>query len=69
MIHVMRAQIYGQLGRAEAAAALARLDELYPGFSLDAAAQEYGLWHTSRELIEHAIEGLRKAGVPGGTWN
>ena len=68
--HVMGAQIYGQLDRTEeAAAALARLDELYPGFSLDAAAQEYGLWHISPELIKHAIEGLRKAGVPAGTWN
>ncbi len=68
--HVMRVQINGQLGRSSAAAdALARLRELYPGFSLDAARQEYKLWHLSDELIEHAIEGLRKAGVPDGTWN
>lgn len=68
--HVMRVQINGQLGRtSKAAEALARLRELYPGFSLDAARQEYKLWHISDELIEQAIEGLRKAGVPDGTWN
>ncbi|MDP6952988.1 MAG: hypothetical protein QGF53_09540, partial [Alphaproteobacteria bacterium] len=68
--HLMRVQINGQLGRISAASeALDRLRELYPGFSLDAARQEYKLWHISDELIEQAIDGLRKAGVPDGTWN
>ncbi len=68
--HVMRVQINGQLGRArEASEALERLRELYPGFSLDAAREEYKLWQISDELIEQAIDGLRKAGVPDGTWN
>jgi TolB-like protein/class 3 adenylate cyclase len=64
------AQIHGQLGNLdEARAAAAKLEELYPGFSLDAARSEYAVWNMSEDIVERAVEGLRKAGVPEGTWN
>lgn len=67
---IVLAQIHGQLGNEEEArAAAAKLEELYPGFSLDAARAEYGVWNISGDIVERALEGLRKAGVPEGTWN
>ncbi len=67
---IMLAQIYGQLGETGAAReAVDKLAVLYPGFSLDAARDEYRVWNISDELIGRALDGLRKAGVPEGTWN
>jgi len=52
------------LGRKEEArAALGKLLELYPGFAGN-AREELGKWFYSEELVEHFIEGLRKAGLP-----
>jgi len=55
----------GYLGRAaEAAATLAELKRLRPGFSL-AFAREQLFYLESREQIEHYLEGLRRAGLKG----
>lgn len=68
--YIVLAQIHGHLGNTEEAReAVAKLEELYPGFSLDAAFSEYTVWNISGEVVERALEGLRKAGVPEGTWN
>ena len=67
---IVMAQIHGQLGnKEEARAAVDKLEDLYPGFSLDAARSEYTVWNMSGDIVERALEGLRKAGVPEGTWN
>ena len=69
-IQIVMAQIHGQLGnKEEARAAVDKLEDLYPGFSLDAARSEYTVWNMSGDIVERALEGLRKAGVPEGTWN
>ncbi len=62
--HMELASIYGQLGRKEEArAALAKLLELNPGFA-GKAREEIGKWFYSEELVEHFLDGLRKAGLP-----
>ena len=64
--HALRAAALGQLGRREdARKALQDLLALRPDFAA-AARQEYAKWYSS-ELIEHLIDGLRKAGlkIPG----
>jgi adenylate cyclase len=59
------AYTYGQLGETEnARAAVARLKELYPGFDLEKAALEHRKFSFEPSYIDHAVEGLRKAGVP-----
>jgi hypothetical protein len=61
------AAAHGQLGnRAEAEAAVARLNALNPDFA-DRAREEFEMWFASESLIESLVEGLRKAGlaVPG----
>jgi non-specific serine/threonine protein kinase len=60
--HMLLAMVYGQLGELEAASkALERLLALRPDFAL-AARGELGKW-MDPELITHAIDGLRKAGL------
>ena len=60
--HAMRAAAYGQLGQqAEAARALHDLLTLRPDFA-EAARREYAKWYDS-DLIEHVIDGLKKAGL------
>jgi TolB-like protein/DNA-binding winged helix-turn-helix (wHTH) protein len=59
------AYTYGQLGQTDNAhAAVARLKDLYPGFDLEKAAMEHRKFSFEPSYIDHAIEGLRKAGVP-----
>ena len=59
------AYTYGQLGETEnARKAVATLLELYPGFDLEKAASEHRKFSFEPSYIEHAIDGLRKAGVP-----
>ena len=54
---------YGQLGREEEArAAVTRLLELYPGFAAK-ARNDLRKWYYSEDLVEHFIDGLRKAGL------
>ena len=61
--HVAQARAYGQLDRqAEAAKSIEKLLELYPGFP-DQVRLEYRKWNWPEAAIEHAIEGLRKAGL------
>jgi TolB-like protein/DNA-binding winged helix-turn-helix (wHTH) protein/tetratricopeptide (TPR) repeat protein len=59
------AYAYGQLGEAEnARKSVAALIELYPGFDLEKAASEHRKFSFEQSYIEHALDGLRKAGVP-----
>jgi adenylate cyclase len=60
--HAARAAALGQMGQyQEARKALQELLALRPDFAT-AARQEYGKWHEP-ELIEHLLDGLRKAGL------
>ncbi len=60
--HALRAAALGQLGRLDdAQKALQELLALRPDFAAT-ARQEYAKWYDS-ELVEHLIEGLRKAGL------
>jgi len=59
------AYTYGQLGDMEnARAAVTKLLELYPGFDLEKAVTEHEKFSFERSYIDHAVDGLRKAGVP-----
>jgi TolB-like protein/tetratricopeptide (TPR) repeat protein len=61
--HMTLAAIYGQLGRPkEAGAALERLLQLSPSFE-ERAREELGKWLFEREVLEHMLEGLEKAGL------
>ncbi len=63
MTHMWRLAIYGQLGRADAAAAsLARLLELYPGFA-EYAEYELDKFNVYPGLAEHLIDGWQKGGL------
>jgi TolB-like protein len=60
--HAMHAAALGQMGRHdEARNAVQELLALRPNFAT-AARQEYAKWYSS-ELIEHVLDGLRKAGL------
>jgi hypothetical protein len=55
--------VHGQLGNGDQAAQARReLDALYPGFGSH-ARQELEKWFVEEALIEHVLEGLRKAGL------
>lgn len=54
------AALLGQLGRPEAAAALARMSEIKPGFS---ARDDLRKWNTAPDDLEHLMQGLRMAGL------
>lgn len=58
--HLLNAAALGQLGRADAKDALARLFSLKPDFS---ARFELAKWNTAPDDLEHLLEGLRKAGL------
>ncbi|WP_417425076.1 winged helix-turn-helix domain-containing tetratricopeptide repeat protein [Hoeflea sp.] len=60
--HLISAAALGQLGRAEAPDALARMHEVRPGVS---AAAEMDKWNVPAEDQTHILEGLRKAGLDG----
>jgi hypothetical protein len=61
-VPAIKAAASGQLGRRdEAQKALQEVLALRPDFAA-AARQEYAKWCDS-ELVEHLIEGLRKAGL------
>jgi tetratricopeptide (TPR) repeat protein len=61
--HVLRAAVYGQLGRkAEAREAADKLLELYPTYP-ENARDEFRKWNFPEEAIEHHLEGMRKAGL------
>ncbi len=64
--HATLAAIYGQLGEKErAGAALRELLAIRPNFAAE-VREDYGKWNEV-ELVEHLLEGLRKAGleIPG----
>ena len=59
------AAVYGQLANeAGSRQAVEKLLQLYPGFTLESAQAEYRKLNFAPDLIEHMVEGLRKAGVP-----
>lgn len=61
--HVWFAAVYGQLGaRDEAARALRDLEATYPDFGTH-ARRELGKWFRETDLIQHLLDGLRKAGL------
>jgi serine/threonine protein kinase/tetratricopeptide (TPR) repeat protein len=61
--HASLAAAYGQLGERDAArAALRELLALKPDFA-SVAREDYAKWFGSGELVEHILEGLRKAGL------
>jgi hypothetical protein len=61
--HVWFAALHGQLGNRDGAAqALRELDALYPDFGRH-ARRELGKWMTESAVVEHCLEGLRKAGL------
>jgi TolB-like protein len=62
--HVFRAAILGRLGRhAEATAAIARLQEVYPGFGMEEADIELGKHYMDAPVRQRILEGLRLAGL------
>ncbi|MGX1306442.1 TolB-like protein/cytochrome c-type biogenesis protein CcmH/NrfG [Amorphus suaedae] len=58
--HILSAAALGQLGRAEAAASLARIESLREGLS---PVDEMLKWNAHGDDLAHLIEGLRKAGL------
>ena len=63
--HQVLAPAYAQLGMAdEAAAAVATLREVYPGFSIQTMIDIHRLWNFEDDVIDRMTEGLRKAGLP-----
>jgi TolB-like protein/lipopolysaccharide biosynthesis regulator YciM len=61
--HAALAAAYGQLGAREAAqGALRELLALKPDFAV-VAREEYAKWLGPGELVEHVLDGLRKAGL------
>ena len=63
MTHVLTAMVHGQLNHeAEARAAVDQLLEVYPAFPGD-AREVFRKRNFSEDLVEHCIDGLRKAGL------
>lgn len=61
--HLLAAAAMGQLGDPGAAAALARIFELKPGFS---ARHELQKWNAAPDDMAHILDGLAKAGLRAG---
>ena len=61
------AYTYGMLGDGErAAGAVAKLQELAPGFSIGDAIEFHRMWSFQKSYLDRMAEGLRRAGLPGG---
>jgi len=59
--------VNGALGRtADASEAVAKLQELWPGFTIETAREVYRSYNFQESYIERMAEGLRKAGLPEG---
>lgn len=66
--HMTLAAVYGQLGRSrEARAAVENLLQLFPGYGAR-ARKELGKWFHEPDMLDHVLDGLRKAGlsIPNG---
>ena len=60
-----RAYTYGMLGDQEnAARAVAKLNELVPGFTMEHAIAFHRKYQFERAVLDKIVEGLRLAGVP-----
>jgi|TARA_B100000315_G_C14436057_1_gene522490 hypothetical protein len=51
---------------AAAAAAVATLGELYPGYSIQTMTDMHRLWNFEDDVIDRMADGLRVAGLPEG---
>ena len=61
--HMALAAIFGQLGRKEEAEdAMDELLRLFPDYGAQ-AREELGKWFLTADMLEHLVEGLRKAGL------
>jgi len=61
--HLVTTMALGQLGRErEAQESLSRLVELYPPIAAN-TRDDFRRWNFSEDLIDHFIDGLRKAGL------
>ena len=61
--YTLLSMTYGQLNmELEAQQAIAKLLELYPDHELN-ARNEFRIWFSEEDYIEHMIDGLRKAGL------
>jgi hypothetical protein len=57
---------YGQLGRAaEARASIEEIQRLNPNFSSATARSYVSVFYVQEKIIEHWLDGLRKAGLGG----
>jgi TolB-like protein/class 3 adenylate cyclase/Tfp pilus assembly protein PilF len=66
-LHIWRGILAGEVGDSEsAAAALASLESVYPGFTIARYRDEITYWQVTPEFMERAVAALRKAGVPEG---
>ena len=66
--YLMLAAAYGQLDMAsEATGAVATLQELWPGYTIQMMIELHQLWNYEDDAIERMADGLRKAGLPEGT--
>ena len=64
-IQSLLAAAYGQLGMAgEAASAVASLQELYPGYSIETMTEIHRQYNFEDEVVARMADGLRKAGLP-----
>jgi hypothetical protein len=63
--HQVLAAAYAQLGMAtEAADAVATVQEMYPGYSIQTMIDLHRMWNHGDDVIERMADGLRKAGLP-----
>jgi adenylate cyclase len=63
--HQVLAAAYAQLGMAtEAADAVATLQEMYPGYSIQTMIDLHRMWNHGDDVINRMADGLRKAGLP-----
>ncbi|MDP6516639.1 MAG: adenylate/guanylate cyclase domain-containing protein [Alphaproteobacteria bacterium] len=69
LLQMNLAAVFGRLGRQEdAGKALAVLNDLHPGFSIETARHEYGVKRNFEPaFLEQMLDGLRMAGLPEGT--
>lgn len=63
--YVLLSAVYAQLDMLEdASAAIARLRDLYPGYSVEIMISMHRQWQHSDDVIGRMVEGLTKAGLP-----
>ena len=62
--HILLAATHAQLGQVdEASTAIANLQKVYPGFTIETLAEELPLWNFPEKDQAHLLDGVRKAGL------